>query len=189
MASTHSFTLWLVLLLLIALATCVWIVRRMTASARFLPRVGEAASAFELPDHEDRPRRLADFGGRWLVLYFYPRDDTSGCTEQAVQFRDALREFDHLNAVVVGVSVDDAEKHRAFRAKYKLPYTLLADVDGAVARSYGSLLDLGVLKLARRNTFLIDPQGRIAEVFRYANPSRNAREVIDVLRQRQLEAA
>jgi len=167
---------WLIVFILAAVAALLW--RRATASTRRLPQPGEPAPAFDLPDQDGQNRALEEFRGKWLVLYFYPRDDTSGCTEQAAQFRDALIEFDRLNAMVVGVSVDDLRKHAAFRSKYRLPFSLLADVKGVTAARYGSLLDLLVVRFAKRNTFLIDPQGRIAKTYVKVNPSRNAHDVI-----------
>ena len=119
------------------------------------------------------------------MLYFYPRDDTPGCTEQAAKFRDAMQEFVALGAAVCGISVDDSESHAVFARKYNLPYVLLADRNGAVARRFGSLLDLLVVRFARRNTFLIDPQGRVARVYRGVNPARNAGEVLDEIRRRR----
>ena len=167
---------WFIVFILAAIAALRW--RRATASTRRLPAPGEPAPAFDLPDQDGRTRALEEYRGKWLVLYFYPRDDTSGCTEQAAQFRDALREFDRLNAMVVGVSVDNVQKHAAFRGKYKLLFSLLADVKGVTAARYGSLLDLIVVRFAKRNTFLIDPQGRIAKTYLNVNPSRNAADVI-----------
>lgn len=172
---------WLIVFTLAAIAALLW--RRATAATRRLPLPGEPAPAFDLPDQDGRNRALEEYRGKWLVLYFYPRDDTSGCTEQAAQFRDALREFDQLNAMVVGVSVDDVKKHAAFRSKYHLPFSLLADAKGVTAARYGSLLDLLVVRFAKRNTFLIDPQGRIAKTYLQVNPSRNAADVIADLRQ------
>jgi peroxiredoxin Q/BCP len=167
---------WLLIFLLAAIAALLW--RRVTSSARRLPQAGDVAPSFDLPDQDGRTRALEEFRGKWLVLYFYPRDGTAGCTEQAAQFRDALREFERLNAAVVGVSVDNVKKHAAFRSKYNLPFLLLADTQGLTAGRYGSLWDLLIARFAKRNTFLIDPQGRIAKVYLEVNPSNNAADVI-----------
>jgi len=148
-----------------------------------LPKAGEAAPDFTLSDQSGRLRTDKEFLGRWLVLYFYPRDDTPGCTEQAARFRDAMRDIEALGAAVCGISVDNTGKHAAFAAKYNLPFALLADTGGAVAARFGSLLNLGVLRVAKRNTFLIDPRGRISRVYLGANPARNAAEVIRDLRE------
>ena len=146
--------------------------------ARNLPRVGDTAPSFSLPDQNGTPRSLEEFRGRSLALYFYPRDDTPGCAEQAMRFRNSMREIEALGAVVCGVSVDSTESHAAFARKYKLPFTLLADRDGQVAARYGSLRKLGVIQFARRNTFLIDAEGRIAKVYVGVSAGRNADEII-----------
>jgi len=154
-------------------------------SKRNEPRVGDQAPEFALPDQHGRTRSLAEFRGEWLALYFYPRDDTPGCTRQACAFRDDRHKLAALGAEVVGVSVDDVESHLDFAKEYSLPFPLLADAGGAVARRYGSIRDLGLVKFARRNTFLIDPQGRIAKVYLSASTSRNSQEVLDDLQRLQ----
>lgn len=146
--------------------------------ARNLPRVGDVAPDFSLPDQNGNARTLEEFRGRSLALYFYPRDDTPGCAEQAMRFRNSMREIEALGAVVCGVSVDSSESHAAFARKYQLPFTLLADRNGEVATRYGSLRTLGVIKFARRNTFLIDAEGRIAKVYVGVSAGRNAGEII-----------
>lgn len=170
--------------LLIAFAACAALLlwRFAAAGKSNLPRAGDALPDFELPDQEGVMRSAASFRGRWLVLYFYPRDDTPGCTEQAARFRDAMQDYEARGATVCGVSVDDNASHAAFARKYNLPYALLADRDGKTARRYGSLLDLFFLKFARRNTFLADPQGRIAKVYAGVNPAHNAHEVLEDLK-------
>ena len=154
-------------------------------SKRNEPRVGEQAPEFALPDQDGRTRNLAEFRGKWLALYFYPRDDTPGCTRQACAFRDDRHKLATLGAEVVGVSVDDVESHLDFAKEYGLPFPLLADAGGAVAARYGSIRDLGLVKFARRNTFLIDPQGRIAKVYLSADASGNSQEVIGDLERLQ----
>lgn len=166
----------LLIVLFAAGALLLW--RVASSGKRALPRVGDAVPDFALADQNGTLRQASEFRGRWLVIYFYPRDDTPGCTEQAARFRDTLNEFEAAGAVVCGISVDDSESHAAFARKYNLPYTLLADRGGATARRFGSLLDLIFMKFARRNTFLVDPQGRIAKVYLGANPARNAGEVL-----------
>lgn len=146
------------------------------------PRPGDDAPVFALPDQEGRMRSLAEFQGKWLVLYFYPRDDTPGCVEQAMRFRNSLRDLDGLGAAVCGVSVNDSRSHAAFARKYSLPFTLLADKAGKVAARYGSLRQLGLVRFARRNTFLVDPQGKIAKVYRGVNAARNTQDVIGDLK-------
>jgi len=146
------------------------------------PRSGDVAPPFALPDQEGITRSLAEFQGKWLVLYFYPRDDTPGCVEQAMRFRNSLRDLDGLGATVCGVSVDDSRSHAAFARKYSLPFALLADKGGLVAARYGSLRHLGLVRFATRNTFLVNPLGKIAKVYRGVNASRNADEVIGDLK-------
>jgi len=146
------------------------------------PAAGQPAPDFVLPDQSGKLVNLADFRGKWLVLYFYPKDDTPGCTEQACKFRDDLHKLTVLGAHVVGVSVDDTTSHAEFAKKYSLPFPLLADSKTTVAASYGSLTNLGIVKFAKRNTFLIDPQGKIAKVYLSASTSRNSIEVIEDLK-------
>jgi peroxiredoxin Q/BCP len=171
---------WLIVAVLVAGGLLLW---RMSAySKRNQLRAGEPAPDFALPDQEGRNRSLAEFRGKWLALYFYPRDDTPGCTRQACAFRDDWQKLAALGAEVVGVSVDDVESHLDFAKQYRLPFPLLADAGGTVAARYGSIRDLGLVKFARRNTFLIDPQGRIAKAYLSASVSKNSQEVLDDLR-------
>ena len=142
-----------------------------------MPQVGEAAPGFALPDQNGKPRTLDEFRGKWLVMYFYPRDDTPGCAEQAMRFRNSMRDLEARGAVVCGISVDSSASHAAFASKYNLPFALLADRNGEVAARYGSLRNLGFIKFARRNTFLVDPEGRIARVYVGVSAGRNAEEV------------
>jgi peroxiredoxin Q/BCP len=171
---------WLIVAIVLGLVLLFW---RITAAAKaHLPKVGDAAPDFELPDQNGGLRSSVEFLGRWLVLYFYPRDDTPGCTEQAARFRDAMGDIEALGAAVCGVSVDDAASHAAFALKHRLSFALLADSRGGVAARYGSLVNLGLVRFARRNTFLIDPQGRVAKVYLGANPSRNAQDITSDLK-------
>ncbi len=140
--------------------------------------MGDAAPAFELRDQDGETRRLADYGGRWVVLYFYPKDDTPGCTTEACRFRDEVPRLRELGAQVLGVSVDDRESHAAFAARHHLPFPLLADRDGEVARAYGAYFGLGPLRFAKRHTFLIDPEGRIARIYRKVKPASHTDEVV-----------
>lgn len=169
---------WLLLVAALGGALLFWI----NAARAETPRAGQAAPDFRLPDQNGKTHSLGDYRGKWLVLYFYPKDDTPGCTEQACKFRDDLHQLTAMGAQVVGVSVDDTTSHAEFAKKYNLPFPLLADTKGEVAERYGSILNLVVVKFAKRNTFLIDPQGRIAKVYLKADTSRNSKEVIDDLR-------
>lgn len=146
---------------------------------------GSIAPDFSLLDQHGRLHGLADYRGRWLVLYFYPRDDTPGCTEEACRFRDDIGIFGDLNTAIIGISVDDTDSHAAFARKLSLPFPLLADRDGKTAAAYGVLLNLGVVRFARRRTFIVAPDGRIAARFDQVAPTRHAREVADTLRHLQ----
>ncbi len=147
-----------------------------------VPAVGTLAPDFTLPDQNGKPWRLQEMRGRWVVLYFYPKDDTPGCTQEACQFRDDLHALTALGAQVVGVSVDDSASHKKFADKYHLPFPLLADQNAAVAVSYGALSDLLVVKYAKRYTFLIDPQGKIAKTYLQVDTSRHSTEIVNDLR-------
>jgi peroxiredoxin Q/BCP len=115
-------------------------------------------------------------------LYFYPKDDTPGCTQEACTFRDDLNQLTAIGAQVVGVSVDDTNSHAKFAKKYHLPFPLLADRDGKVAESYGALLNLGLIKVARRYTFLIDPEGKVSRLYLSVETSRHSKEIIEDLK-------
>lgn len=147
-----------------------------------LPDVGSSAPDFKLTDSKNTEHQLADYKGKWLVLYFYPKDDTPGCTKEACHFRDDLFQLEKLDAKVVGVSVDDTDSHATFAKKYNLPFPLLADKDGKVANSYGALSNFGLFKIAKRYTFLIDPKGKIAKTYLSVDTSRHSQEIIDDLK-------
>jgi len=146
-------------------------------------QAGQAAPDFELPDQQGRQRRLAEWRGKWLVLYFYPKDDTPGCTTEACNFRDDWLKLQALGAEVVGISVDSSASHRDFAQKYKLPFALLADERGEVAARYGAISDWRVFKFAKRHTLVIDPQGRIAKVYRSVDTDRHSAEILGDLQQ------
>lgn len=152
------------------------------ACAKETVKAGQPAPAFSLPDQNGKLHALGDYAGKWLVLYFYPKDDTPGCTKQACSFRDDLFQIEKLGAKVVGVSVDSSDSHAQFARKYKLPFPLLADHEGKVADSYGALTNLGIIKLAKRYTFLIDGQGKVAKVYLSVDTSRHSQEIIDDLK-------
>lgn len=144
--------------------------------------VGMKAPDFKLPDAEGQIRRLSDWSGKWLVLYFYPKDDTPGCTKQACQFRDDIGQIHALGAEVVGISVDTVSSHAEFAQKHRLAFPLLADSQGAVAEAYGVLFDLGVLQAAKRATFIIDPQGVVAQTYSHVNPDGHSQLLIQDLK-------
>ncbi len=143
--------------------------------------VGQAAPYFALADAKGTLVNLNAFKGQWLVLYFYPKDDTPGCTKEACHFRDDMHHLEKLGAKVVGISVDDSASHAAFAKKYNLPFPLLADTSGKVAESYGALTHIGPLNIAKRYTFLIDPAANIAKAYFNVEASTHSQEIIDDL--------
>jgi thioredoxin-dependent peroxiredoxin len=145
------------------------------------PAVGAAAPEFKLTSNEGKPTTLADFRGKWVVLYFYPKDFTSGCTLEAHNFQRDIEKYQAANAVVVGVSVDTAESHKDFCAKEGLSFKLLSDPDASVSSAYGSVMEYQGKKLSARNTFLIDPQGKIAKEFMSVKPASHSEEVLAAL--------
>jgi peroxiredoxin Q/BCP len=153
-----------------------------TMAAAETPQAGAPAPDFALRDGTGKLRQLADWRGQWLVLYFYPKDDTPGCTTEAQRFRDSHAEFAALGAQVAGVSLDDASSHQAFAREQRLNFPLLVDEGGKTARTYGALTNLGIAKFAKRHTFLIDPDGRIAKVYRDVEPSSHATELLADIR-------
>ncbi len=146
---------------------------------------GNPAPKFTLLDQETRTHTLASYRGRWVVLYFYPKDDTPGCTTEACNFRDDLPAMRALNVQILGVSMDDTKSHARFAEKYSLPFPLLADTEGNVARAYGALWSIGPLQVARRHTFVIDPEGRVAKIYRNVKPAEHSRELQQDLKELQ----
>ena len=142
------------------------------------PEAGSAAPSFKLQSQEGTPVSLDQFKGKWVVLYFYPKDFTSGCTIEAHNFQRDLSKYESANAAIVGVSVDSVDSHKQFCTKEGLNFKLLADPDGQVAKQYGSLTNMGVTKFAQRHTFLIDPQGRIAKVYTDVKPNGHSEEIL-----------
>jgi peroxiredoxin Q/BCP len=143
------------------------------------PVVGEPAPAFKLQDQDGKWHSLADYKGKWVAIYFYPKDDTPGCTTQACSFRDNIFAFNKEGAVILGISVDDVESHKKFAEKHGLPFALLADADKAVAKQYGVLKNFGVAEFARRDTFIVDPQGRIAKHYESVKPDGHSQVVLE----------
>jgi peroxiredoxin Q/BCP len=142
------------------------------------PAVGSAAPGFRLQDQNGAWHDLADYRGRWLAIYFYPKDDTPGCTTEACNFRDNIYAFKAIGAAVVGISVDSVDSHREFSEKYKLPFVILADEDGATADAYGLLRDWQLMKIASRQSFLVDPDGIIVKHYAEVDPDTHTQEVL-----------
>jgi peroxiredoxin Q/BCP len=145
------------------------------------PANGGLAPDFTLASQDGTPVSLKDFRGKWVVLYFYPKDFTSGCTREARNFQRDLAEYEHRNAIVLGVSTDSAGSHKNFCAKEGLNFKLLSDSKREVSRSYGSITNLGIVKFSSRHTFLIDPQGKVVRNFTRINPSHHSEEVLSAL--------
>lgn len=146
-----------------------------------LPAVGAAAPTFNLTTNEGKQVSLGDFKGKWVVLYFYPKDFTSGCTLEARNFQRDLAKYDAANAVILGVSIDTAESHKEFCAKEGLNFKLLSDSEAKVSEQYGSIMEYNGAKYSARNTFIIDPQGKIARVFEKVKPGGHSEEVLAAL--------
>jgi peroxiredoxin Q/BCP len=149
------------------------------------PAVGTPAPAFSLPNQEGAQVSLHQFKGKWVVLYFYPKDFTSGCTIEAHNFQRDIDKYTGKNAVIVGVSVDDVDSHKSFCAKEGLNFKLLADSSHAVVQKYGSIMEYNGMTLAARNTFLIDPAGVIRKVYIKVSPQGHSEEVLADLQQLQ----
>ena len=143
--------------------------------------VGSAAPSFTLPSQENLPVSLGDYKGKWVVLYFYPKDQTSGCTIEAHNFQRDLKKYEALNAVVLGVSLDTTDSHKAFCTKDSLTFKLLADPEHKVVDAYGSLGHFGPMTIASRNTFLIDPHGKIVKEWTKVDPTGHSAEVLAAL--------
>jgi peroxiredoxin Q/BCP len=150
-----------------------------------MPKVGAQAPEFTLTSGEGKPVSLKDFRGKWVVLYFYPKNFTSGCTIEARNFQKDQSEFQKLNSVVLGVSADNADSHKSFCDKEGLSFKTLADKDTKVSAAYGSVMNLAVVKYAKRNTFIIDPGGKIVSVFVDVNPNKHSSEVLAALNRLQ----
>jgi peroxiredoxin Q/BCP len=145
-------------------------------------QVGKKAPAFTLPGSNGEDVSLKDFKGKTVVLYFYPKDDTPGCTREACDFRDTVRKFTHAKTVVLGVSPDSLKSHDRFIAKFDLPFTLLSDADHAVAEAYGTWVEKSMYGRKymgiERSTFVIDPAGKVKAAFRKVKVDGHADEVL-----------
>jgi peroxiredoxin Q/BCP len=148
-------------------------------------KVGDVAPDFQLVNQHAENISLSQFQGQWVVLYFYPKDGTPGCTEEACSFRDNINRLMSQEAVILGVSVDSAESHKDFAKKHDLPFSLLADENADVAKLYDSVLDLIITKFAKRHSFIIDPQGKIAKIYRDVDPTTHVRDVMADLKSLQ----
>ena len=148
------------------------------AADQSMPSAGQAAPTFTLPSQDGSQISLESFRGKWVVLYFYPKDMTSGCTIEAHNFQRDLAQYEARNAVILGVSVDTPDSHKKFCTKEGLTFRLLADPQHTVVDAYGSLGNFAGFKIANRNTFLIDPRGTITKVWTKVNPQVHSAEVL-----------
>ena len=173
-----------IIITVVVLFVAVVVVRAMRTGEK-APPAGAPAPDFIVNSQEGKPVSLRDFKGKWVVLYFYPKDFTSGCTKEAHNFQRDLAQYEQKNAVVLGVSVQDEETHQKFCAKEGLSFKLLADTKYEVSSSYGSLVNLGVAKLSARHTFLIDPYGIVRKAYLGVNAEKHSAEVLADLSQLQ----
>jgi peroxiredoxin Q/BCP len=164
--------------LLSAIIGVVTVALMQGAETQKQPEAGQAAPDFSLTTGDGSQVSLKDYRGKWVVLYFYPKDFTSGCTLEAQNFQRDLTKYQNLSVIILGVSVDSAQSHKDFCAKEGLNFKLLADTDGKVSTEYGSIMDYKGAKLAARNTFLIDPQGKIAKVYTGVKPVEHSEQVL-----------
>ena len=151
-------------------------------AAAATPAIGSAAPTFRLQDQNNDWHTLEDYRGQWVVLYFYPKADTPGCTTEACSFRDDIFKFRKLGAKIIGVSLDDVASQKEFAEKYALPFTLLSDAKQQTAVDYGVLRNLGLAKFAKRQTFIISPAGKIAEHYEKVKPEEHSAQVLGDLK-------
>jgi len=163
------------------IVTTIFLTAASFAMAQTIPQVGAAAPAVTLPSNDGRQVSLNDYKGKWVVLYFYPKDFTSGCTLEAQNFQRDLAKYQNASAIILGVSVDNAESHKNFCAKEGLNFKLLADTDAKVSEAYGSVKDYDGKKMSARNTFIISPEGKIAKVFTGVKPQTHSEEILQAL--------
>jgi thioredoxin-dependent peroxiredoxin len=167
------------LLLAVVLVLIALVPRLLSRSAR--PSEGSSAPDFTLASQDGSSVSLKDYRGKWVVLYFYPKDQTPGCSREAHNFQVDQPKYAERNAVVLGVSLDSVDSHKRFCAKEGLNFKLLADTEHRMTDAYGSLTNLGLVKFAARHTFLIDPSGKIAKAYTSVDPVTHSAEVLGEL--------
>ena len=173
------------MLLVVAAVLAIASAMGISSAASGAPAVGAAAPDFTLNSQEGRPVSLHDFKGKWVVLYFYPKDFTTGCTIEAHNFQRDLAQYEQKNAVIVGVSVQDEDSHQKFCTKEGLSFKLLADTKQGVSLQYDSVMTYNEAKYSARHTFLIDPQGKLRKVWLEVKPDKHSEEVLAALTQLQ----
>jgi thioredoxin-dependent peroxiredoxin len=174
--------------LVVIVAVFLFLLRSQPAT----PAMGSSAPDFTLPSQEGSLVSLKDYRGKWVVLYFYPKDETAGCSREARNFQADQPKYAERNAIVLGVSVDSVQSHKKFCAKEGLNFKLLADTAHNVSNAYGSLTNFGIVKFSSRHTFLIDPDGNVAKVYTTVNPFAHSQEVLaglDALQKDQRKAS
>ena len=155
----------------------------LSAAANEHFAVGDPAPEFELPDQTGQLHSLEDYRDRWVVLYFYPKDGTPGCTTEACEFRDNIFAFKEINAQILGVSMDDVESHQEFAEQHNLPFPLLADIRGQAADAYGVKTRMLGIRVAKRQTFLIRPDGTLAKHYEKVDPDTHSEQVLADLKE------
>jgi peroxiredoxin Q/BCP len=174
---------WIALVLVVVFAVVVGI--NSLRAGEKAPAVGTLAPDFTLNSQEGKAVSLHDFKGKWVVLYFYPKDFTSGCTVEAHNFQRDQAQYEQKNAAIVGVSMQDEDSHQKFCTKEGLSFKLLADTKSEVSTQYDSVMNMGVAKLSARHTFLIDPQGKVEKVWLDVKPDKHSEEVLAALTELQ----
>ena len=152
------------------------------------PAVGDSAPTFKLQDQNGDWHTLGDYKGKYVVLFFYPKDGTPGCTTEACNFRDNIFAFDDLNTQILGISLDDVDSHKEFSEKYRLPYPILADIEKESAVDYGVLGKFMMMTITKRESFIIDPEGLIVKHYKNVDPDKHTDEVIEELKSLQKKA-
>ena len=147
------------------------------------PVVGSPAPEFELPDQTGQLHSLEDYRSQWVILYFYPKDETPGCTTEACEFRDNIYAFRDLNAQILGVSLDDVDSHKEFAENYSLPFPLLADTEGTTSTAYGVKTRMFGMTVAKRQTFIIGPDGNVAKHYQKVKPEEHSTQVLADLKE------
>lgn len=161
------------------IVTLFWVLGSEASDAQY---EGDSAPEFELADQDGQLHSLEDYRDSWVVLYFYPKDETPGCTTEACEFRDNIFAFRKLNAQILGVSLDDVESHKAFSENHGLPFPLLADPQGTTADAYGVKTKMFGMTVAKRQTFIIDPDGVVAKHYEKVKPKTHSEQVLEDLR-------
>ena len=166
-------------IILVASTLCLFLITGISSAEI---NSGQTAPNFNLQDQNGNWRTLDNYKGKWVVLFFYPKDQTPGCTTEACNFRDNIFEFQKLNAQILGVSLDDIESHQAFSEKYSLPYPILADANKECATEYGVLGKFMMMTIAKRQSFVINPEGKIVKHYKKVDPDTHTEQVIGDLK-------